>query len=165
MLAVPENGPDLAGRCVDDPDRLCRDALAVGGRQLVDDHPVHVELATGTGPCRQCLRPFDVGQEQRILFTHRPVMESGTITAPGPVFIHHAECRRYDDAAFPPGLRDLPLLFEARASDGRVVACRAAAGDGIERVIVELLEAGSADYLYIRHAEAGCFIAQVDPED
>jgi hypothetical protein len=32
-------------------------------------HPAYVEVATGTGPCRSCLRTFAVGQEERILFT------------------------------------------------------------------------------------------------
>jgi hypothetical protein len=32
-------------------------------------HPAHVEVAGGTGPCRQCLCTFDVGKENRILFT------------------------------------------------------------------------------------------------
>jgi hypothetical protein len=35
-------------------------------------HPAHVEVASGTGPCRQCLQTFDVGKENRILFTYNP---------------------------------------------------------------------------------------------
>jgi len=35
-------------------------------------HPAHVEVAKGHGPCRHCLRTFDVGQERRILFTLDP---------------------------------------------------------------------------------------------
>src|ERR1700756_5324474 len=35
-------------------------------------HPAHVELAGGTGPCRQCLCTFDVGKENRNLFTYKP---------------------------------------------------------------------------------------------
>ena len=128
-------------------------------------HPVHVELATGTGPCRQCLRPFDVGQEQRILFTHRPVMESGTITAPGPVFIHQAECERYDAHAFPPELRALPLALEARAAAGRVLECRIVNGDAVEGELEALFDEPGVSHVYVRHAEAGCFIARVDPED
>jgi hypothetical protein len=30
-------------------------------------HPAHVEVASGYGPCRQCLKTFNQGQEERIL--------------------------------------------------------------------------------------------------
>ena len=35
-------------------------------------HPAHVELATGYGPCRACLKQFRAGEEDRILFTYNP---------------------------------------------------------------------------------------------
>lgn len=33
-------------------------------------HPATVEVAKGYGPCRQCLRTFRTGEEDRILFTY-----------------------------------------------------------------------------------------------
>ena len=50
-------------------------------------HPAHRELAKGTGPCRLCLRTFEIGKEERILFTYQPFREHGSLPAPGPVFI------------------------------------------------------------------------------
>src|ERR1700757_3827213 len=35
-------------------------------------HPAHAEVATGYGPCRHCLRDFEVGKDRRILFTYDP---------------------------------------------------------------------------------------------
>ncbi len=36
-------------------------------------HPAHLELAqNGTGPCRCCLEPFVIRQEERLLLTYRP---------------------------------------------------------------------------------------------
>lgn len=35
-------------------------------------HPAFTEVAGGYGPCRECLRTFHVGQENRILFTYDP---------------------------------------------------------------------------------------------
>ncbi len=125
-------------------------------------HPAHVELATGTGPCRQCLEPFTVGAEDRILFTYRPPAENGTITAPGPVFIHWNNCCRYDDLAFPSGLRGLPLAFEARASGGRVLACRVGSGDAVDGILDQLFAERETAFVFVRHAEAGCYIARVD---
>ncbi len=126
-------------------------------------HPVHIELATGTGPCRQCLQPFAIGQDRRILFTHRPVADGGTITAPGPVFIHEQECQRYDAAAFPTGLREFPLAIEARSDQSQVLECRIGSGREAERIVAEFLDRKPVTHLYLRHAEAGCFIARVEP--
>ena len=36
------------------------------------DHPAHLELAAGYGPCRVCLHTFESGVDKRILFTHDP---------------------------------------------------------------------------------------------
>ena len=129
-------------------------------------HPVHVEQATGPGPCRQCLRPFRPGLDRRILFTHRPAAAAaaaaGTVTVPGPVFILHEVCERYVDLAFPPGLTGFPLLLEARGSGGRILACRAGMGKDIERIVIALLGRAKVTHLHLRHPEAGCFIARVD---
>jgi len=127
-------------------------------------HPVMAEVAGGTGPCRQCLQTFDVGVDRRLLFTHRPLADGGTITAPGPVFIHERECPRYDSAEFPEGLASLPLAIEARADAGRVLQCRLGSGDSARQAVEELLVDPAVTHLYLRHAEAGCFIARVDRE-
>ncbi|MBV9737341.1 MAG: DUF1203 domain-containing protein, partial [Candidatus Eremiobacteraeota bacterium] len=55
-------------------------------------HPAHIEVATGYGPCRHCLRTFNVGREQRILFTYDPFQGIEDVPLPGPVFIHAVPC-------------------------------------------------------------------------
>jgi len=125
-------------------------------------HPVLRELARGTGPCRACLDVFQVGEEDRLLFTYRPTGGEGTLGAPGPVFIHAQPCRQFRGTAFPPGLRSLPLLFEARASGNRILTTRRATGTEIDDVLMELLTEPGADYLHVRHGEAGCHITRVD---
>ena len=125
-------------------------------------HPAHLELAQGTGPCRCCLRTFIPGQDQRLLFTYRPESADGSLMAPGPVFIHADHCDAFKGSGFPPGLRSLPLAFEARASGSRVVGLSVRQGDPPERQISELFDEQPADWLHLRHAEAGCFIARVD---
>jgi hypothetical protein len=123
-------------------------------------HPAHLEVARGTGPCRCCLKTFVPGQDERLLFTYRPPGDEHSLMAPGPVFIHAAHCEAWTGAGFPEGLRPLPLAVEARAADSRVL--------GLERTgtpearIERLLDAGEADWLQLRHAEAGCFIARID---
>src|SRR5512132_1092925 len=69
-------------------------------------HPAHAELATGYGPCRHCLRDFQVGKERRILFTYDPFHGIEPLPLPGPIFIHEEPCERFsEDAGFPADLR------------------------------------------------------------
>jgi len=125
-------------------------------------HPAHLETAAGTGPCRCCLRTFVPGVDRRLLFTYRPPDRDHTLNAPGPVFIHADHCDAYRGAGFPEGLRSLPLAFEARAPGGRVTGFSAGAAESAEAQIQRLFTTGGAEWLHIRHAQAGCFIACID---
>src|SRR6187549_1304753 len=125
-------------------------------------HPAHQELAGGTGPCRCCLKPFVPGRDQRLLFTWRPPGADGDLMAPGPVFIHAQHCAAYDGNGFPEDLRVLPLAFEARLSGSRVSELSRRDDVSAEAQMRVLFEEHAAEWLHLRHAEAGCFIARVD---
>lgn len=124
-------------------------------------HPAHRSLAQGYGPCRQCLRTFEVGKDERILFTYQPFREPDSLPAPGPVFIHAEACERYDSASFPSDLRALPLVLDAYANGGRLLAQARGTGDPVER-LMNIFSHSSADYVHIRNGEVGCFIARVE---
>ena len=124
-------------------------------------HPANLELATGTGPCRCCLRTFRPGVDRRLLFTYRPA-DRGSLMAPGPVFVHADSCRAHAGAGFPEGLRGLPLAIEARAAGSRVVGFCADTQEPVETRIHRLFTASGSEWLQLRHAEAGCFIARID---
>jgi hypothetical protein len=126
-------------------------------------HPAHREIATGYGPCRLCLRTFTEGAEERILFTYQPFSDPASVPAPGPVFIHATSCERFEDSEFPTDFRALPMFLEAYGPGGELLG-RERVGDqrpeaAVERLFTEL----GADYVHIRNAEAGCFMARVDP--
>jgi len=125
-------------------------------------HPAHEEVATGTGPCRCCLRPFVPGRERRLLFTFRPQGDDTSLMAPGPVYIHADHCEAYAGAGFPEALRSVPLAFEARSSRSRVLSISCFRDVAAEQQIRGLLSAPDSAWLHLRHAEAGCFIARVD---
>ena len=125
-------------------------------------HPVLPEVARGTGPCRACLQPFRVGEEERLLFTYRPAGEAGTVTAPGPVFIHAHDCEQYRGTTLPDALADFPLIVEARASDNQMPVARRTTGATAQLVMAELLSDPRVEYLHVRHGEAGCHIVRVD---
>ncbi len=125
-------------------------------------HPAHKALAQGYGPCRLCLRTFRVGADQRILFTYNPSLETDGLPAPGPVFIHAEPCARYDSPELPPDIRALPLVIEGYRSGGWLMAQEPVAAQSPESVIAAVLARGEVDYVRIRNAEAGCFIARVE---
>jgi hypothetical protein len=125
-------------------------------------HPAHRELAQGYGPCRVCLCTFAVGEEERILFTYQPFHDPDSVPAPGPVFIHAGDCPRYDAAELPPDFRALPLVFEAYRAGGELVARERVGARNPDEVLAALLCNG-ADYVHIRNAEAGCFMAAIRP--
>ena len=129
-------------------------------RAPVYGHPAHVEVATGTGPCRLCLRPFEVGAEERLLFTYNPFPEGAT-PSPGPVFVHPRACPRFEGDGFPSELSSLPLLLEGYDDGGMALVRRAVNGDAA-RDVERVLAVSGVSYAHIRNAKAGCFIARVE---
>ncbi|HEY6948269.1 MAG TPA: DUF1203 domain-containing protein [Gemmatimonadales bacterium] len=125
-------------------------------------HPAHRETASGYGPCRLCLRTFNEGVDERILFTYQPFSDPGSVPAPGPVFIHAGPCERYDAPDLPPDLRRLPLLFEAYGAGGELLGRERVRDQAAEAVLERLFVATRAGYVHIRNEEAGCFMARVD---
>ncbi len=126
-------------------------------------HPAHLELATGYGPCRHCLRTFDVGRERRILFTLDPFEGLEPLPLPGPVFIHAETCPRYPEGAgFPDDLRAHALTLNAYGQ-GRRLVDRAYVADGAAEAALERLFAGAeVAYVHVRDTEAGCYDLRVE---
>ena len=125
-------------------------------------HPAHKAIAQGYGPCRLCLRAFRRGEEERVLFTYNPSTEPDGLPAPGPVFIHAEPCARYDSTELPPDFQALPMVIEGYRAGGWLVAQAAVAAQEPESVIAGVLARNGVDYVRIRNAEAGCFMARVE---
>lgn len=123
-------------------------------------HPAHVETANGTGPCRSCLRPFELGAEKRLLFTYNPFEGTSSYPLPGPVFVHEEVCEPYAQRGFPTELHTLPTVLEAYDAD-RLVIERVPTSDDVDSSIVRLFQDPRVRYIHVRHAEAGCFIALI----
>lgn len=132
------------------------------GRAVAYPHPLHRELAAGTGPGRHCLDTFRVGEEERILFTHQPFSDPDALPVPGPVFIHALGCPRYEGDVFPDALRVLPLALDGFGERGLLRVQVRIADGRVEPAIEALLANREVRYLHLRHGQAGCFIARVD---
>lgn len=126
-------------------------------------HPAHRELATGTGPCRSCLRTFEVGRDERVLFTYQPFSDPGSLPAPGPVFIHADPCARYEALELPTDFRELPVVVEAYGTGGRLLFQERVIGATTEAVLDRAFATTEAVYAHLRNGEAGCFMARVEP--
>jgi hypothetical protein len=122
------------------------------GRSPQYGHPAHAEIASGYGPCRCCLQPFVAGRDRRLLFTFNPFDDG--VPSPGPVFIHADACTPHSGTGFPPGLRGLPLLFEAHDGTGLPRARLRPTRDGPEAAIEALFAERAVARIVVRHAEA-----------
>jgi len=122
-------------------------------------HPVHSEVATGYGPCRVCLRDFEVGVDRRLLFTFDPFFGVEPYPLPGPIFIHESSCAPFpEDGGFPQDLRSHDLTLDAYAQGRRLlVEEHVKGGNGIDEIIAHLLSQADVDYIHVRDTDAGCF--------
>lgn len=126
-------------------------------------HPAFADPAKGYGPCRVCLKTFEVGQEERILFTYNSFENLSSLPLPGPVYIHKNECEPFAGPGFPPDLIELPLLFEAYAGESRLVARQAVEVTKIDAQLARLFALDGVRYVNLRNAEAGCYVARIEP--
>lgn len=124
--------------------------------------PASTSVAKGYGPCRLCLKTFEAGKEDRTFFTYNAFEGRAELPLPGPVFIHADNCERYSSDEFPPDFRELPMLFEAFSESGSMIKRIAVGKETIEEQIDELFAIVEVKYIYIRNAEAGCFMAFID---
>ena len=62
-------------------------------QERVDNFGIEVieQVATGAGPCRLTLKPFNLGVDKRLLFLHSPFGKNNAFNQNGPVFIHSSE--------------------------------------------------------------------------
>jgi hypothetical protein len=127
------------------------------------EHPTHTEVARGHGPCRLCLRTFDVGRDRRILFTYDAFAGIEALPLPGPVFVHESPCERYrEDSGFPEELKPHRLTLNAYQRGRLLRAQQYVTGGEIERAIERLWERADIDYIHVRDAEAGCYDFRIE---
>ncbi|HEV7645542.1 MAG TPA: DUF1203 domain-containing protein [Pyrinomonadaceae bacterium] len=143
------------------PDEIARQVRGTGVSSWAK-LPASTSIAKGYGPCRSCLRVFEVDKDERTFFTYNPFEGRAELPLPGPIFIHREECEPYRAEGFPPDLRDLPMLFEAFTAGGEMIGRVKVSQSDIEQQIGELFALPETEYIYVRNAEAGCFMAFID---
>lgn len=131
-------------------------------------HPVIEQLATGLGPCRVSLKPFEKGVDTRLLISHTPFNIDNAYNQPGPVFINKEEVEAYSDVyRFPPEIKankkSFPLSLVGYNKDQLMVFTRLVGDDDVDELIPEIFEQHTEiEYLHARNAQACCYICKIE---
>jgi hypothetical protein len=137
---------------------------------MTDDfgNPVVEQLATGLGPCRISLKPFNKGVDNRLLFKHSPFEVENAYNQPGPVFINAADEEEYSDVfRFPPEIKankqSFPLSLIGYNHDQMMVFTRLVGDADVDELIGEIFDKNKeVAYLHARNAQACCFICKIE---
>jgi hypothetical protein len=131
-------------------------------------HPVIEQLATGSGPCRVSLKPFEKGVDIRLLISHSPFDIDNAYNQPGPVFINKEEVEAYSDVyRFPPEIKankkSFPLSLVGYSKAQLMVFTCLVGDDDVDELIPEIFEQHSEiEYLHARNAQACCYICKIE---
>lgn len=126
------------------------------------------QVATGKGPCRVSLKPFKVGEDERILLSHSPFTEQNIFNQPGPIFIHKDEVEPYSDIhRFPPEIKNnkesFPLSLIGYNRKQNMVFTQLVGDEDVDILIEKIFDENpKVEYLHVRNSEACCFICKVE---
>ncbi|HVV55064.1 MAG TPA: DUF1203 domain-containing protein [Mucilaginibacter sp.] len=131
-------------------------------------HQVIEQVATGSGPCRVSLRPFEKGVDKRLLFTHSPFDIDNPYCQPGPVFINADDVEEYSDIyRFPPEIKanktSFPLSLIGYNKEQMMVLSRLVGDNDVDEMITEIFETNNhVEYLHARNSQACCYICRIE---
>ncbi|MBG9375582.1 DUF1203 domain-containing protein [Panacibacter sp. DH6] len=131
-------------------------------------HNVIEKVATGLGPCRVSLKPFERNVDNRLLFTHSPFEADNVYNQPGPVFIHAKEVEAYNDIyRFPAEIKankkSFPLTLVGYDDAQMMVLTKLVGDDDVEVLINNVFDSRpDVAFLHARNAQACCFICKIE---
>lgn len=141
------------------------DQLRGGERSPQFNHPVFTEIASGYGPCRYCLKSFNEGIDERLLFTFDPFQMHDRPPLPGPVFIHKESCVRYSkENSFPEQLRFIPMTLNYFSKGDGLRQQVLPDDDDPTHVIERISEEDDPDFIIVRNQEEGCYLFTIELE-
>lgn len=132
------------------------------------NHDVLEQLSKGAGPCRVSLKPFKIGEDVRLLFSHSPFAIDNVFNQPGPIFINKEDVEEYKDIhRFPPEIKAdkqlFPLTLIGYSKSQKMMYTKLVGDKDVDILINEIFNTHpEADFLHARNAEAGCFICKIE---
>lgn len=131
-------------------------------------HEVVEQVATGAGPCRISLKPFNKGVDKRLLFTHSPLAIDNVYNQPGPVFINADDVEEYSDiyhfpAEIKANKKSFPLSLIGYNRDQMMVFTKMVGDGDVDEMITEIFnEHPEVEYLHARNSQACCYICRIE---
>jgi len=131
-------------------------------------HEVIEQIATGLGPCRLSLRPFEKGVDRRLLITHSPFETDNAYNQPGPVFINAEDVEEYADIyRFPLEIKankkSFPLTLIGYNNQQMMTLSKMVGDRDVDEMIAEIFDTNpDVAYLHARNSQACCFICKIE---
>lgn len=131
-------------------------------------HNVVELLATGKGPCRVSLKPFNVGKDYRLLFSHSPFEIDNAFNQTGPIFINKEAVQSYSNIhQFPSEIKadkeNFPLSLIGYNKEQEMIFTKLVGDEDVDILIPKIFEKETeVEYLHARNAEACCFICKIE---
>jgi len=132
-------------------------------------HVVAEQIASGKGPCRVSLKPFEVGKDVRLLLSHSPFETDNAYNQPGPIFISKEKIAAYTDIyRFPPEIKadkkSFTLTLIGYSKDQQMMYTKLVAdNEDVDLLIPEIFtKYPGIEYLHARSAQACCFICKIE---
>jgi hypothetical protein len=131
-------------------------------------HPVMEQVATGYGPCRISLKPFEPGKDKRLLFSHSPFDIDNAFNQPGPVFIHKKDVEPYSDIYnFPAEIKadkdNFHLSLIGYSKEQKMIFTKLVGNADVDDLIEETFNTNpEIEYLHARNADACCYICKIE---
>jgi len=138
--------------------------LRSGGRDANGQAAVVIAAEGGANPCRHCLG-FIADGDPKLVLSYRPFeQEPQPYAETGPIFLHQADCARYDSDTLPPwfafmdhaAIRGYGANGWIRYETGRIVR-----GGELTEAASAILESEDVAFVHIR-SKFGCFQCRVD---
>ncbi|MGC4035458.1 MAG: DUF1203 domain-containing protein [Chitinophagaceae bacterium] len=126
------------------------------------------QVATGKGPCRVSLKPFEKGKDERFLISHSPFAIDNAYNQPGPIFINKKPVEAYKDVyRFPPEIKadkkSFPLSLIGYNAEQFMVFTQLVGDKDVDLLIEEIFDTHpEVDYLHARNSQACCFICKIE---
>ncbi|NOU17056.1 MAG: DUF1203 domain-containing protein [Bacteroidales bacterium] len=131
-------------------------------------HDIVEQVASGYGPCRLSLKPFEIGVDKRLLLSYSPFEIDNAYNQPGPVFIHKKDVEPYSDIyRFPKEIKDdkvnFPLSLIGYSKDQQMIFTQLVGDADVDDLIAEIFDHNpDVKYLHARNAEPCCFICKIE---
>ncbi len=129
---------------------------------------IYEQVASGKGPCRISLKPFEVGKDIRLVLKHSPFGIENAFNQSGPIFINKNEVEPYADIyTFPSEIEtdkeNFPLSLIGYNKDQKMIYTKLVGNNNVDDLIAEIFETEKdVDFLHARNSEACCFICKIE---